>query len=612
MANIVGEAQIKISAKNAEFERKLRSAESQTRKSARKMEKSLDRVDRKSRGLVKTLGSLKGAIALVAAGAAFRQIANVAVEFENLQLTMDAVWKSADKGKTAMKWVQDWASNTPFSIQEIAKHANVLKSSGVADTLEEIEQKLTILGDAASITQNKGETFAALVRTLSRATSNIGLEDLDILHDKTLDVYGILRRELGITRAEVTEYGRNAAGAKEITDALLRGLNDVAGGSMANASKSLGVALSNMNDGFSKLLNSMGEGLGGGQSGMRRATRDLANEMKELFDALEPVGKFAGSVFAVGIDLATAAVQGLEAATEKTVGWFEKLYGWMDKVNDQNGNTGAVDERYRGYFNEGATDPETGEVARPLPTVFPTRNPYRRHWRKGEDRASPNWGENFYGIGGSSSTPRFNRESRDAASQESSIRNAVRGNAEELGKHYQKMMERNERLQKSFDDMGKSISSAFGDAVVDGRLSMNTLADIGKQFVSRLISEFIQLQLIAPLISSLFPGAGAAPGVGSLSAASGREFGGRVSPGIPYVVGEKRPEVFVPDSSGNILPNVGRGGGQGIVINQTLNVDGNVEGLEEKFAQLMPQLSRMAIDAVNDDRSRGGVSALVG
>ena len=611
MANIVGEAQIKISAKNAEFERKLRSAESQTRKSARKMEKSLDKVDRKSRGLVKTLGSLRGAIALVAAGVAFRQITNVAVEFENLQLTMDAVWKSADKGKTAMKWVEDWALKTPFTIQEIAKASSVLKSSGVADTIEEIEQKLTTLGDAASITQNKGETFAALVRTLSRATSNIGLEDLDILHDKTLDVYGILRRELGITRGEVTEYGRNAAGAKEITDALLRGLDDVAGGSMANASKSLGVSLSNMNIGFTKLLKSMGDGLGGGQSGMRRATRDLANEMKELFDALEPVGQFAGSVFAVGIDLATAAVQGLGTATEKTIGFLGGLLKRIDGLNDNLNGEGLPSE-WAGYFKEGATDPETGEVARPLPTVLPSSNPYRRRKRTGDDRASPNWGENFYGIGGSSSTPRFNRESRDAASQESSIRNAVRGNAEELGKHYQKMMERNERLQKSFDDMGKSISSAFGDAVVDGKLSMDTLADIGKQFVSRLISEFIQLQLIAPLISSLFPGAGAAPGTGSLSAASGREFGGRVSPGIPYVVGEKRPEVFVPDSSGNILPNVGRGGGQGIVINQTLNVDGNVEGLEEKFAQLMPQLSRMAIDAVNDDRSRGGVSALVG
>ena len=35
-----------------------------------------------------------------------------------------------------------------------------------------------------------------------------------------------------------------------------------------------------------------------------------------------------------------------------------------------------------------------------------------------------------------------------------------------------------------------------------------------------------------------------------------REHGGRVAAGLPYLVGEKRPEVFVPDQSGVIVPNV--------------------------------------------------------
>lgn len=42
-----------------------------------------------------------------------------------------------------------------------------------------------------------------------------------------------------------------------------------------------------------------------------------------------------------------------------------------------------------------------------------------------------------------------------------------------------------------------------------------------------------------------------------------REHGGRVSAGQSYIVGEKRPEMFVPDRNGNIEPSVpnGRGGG---------------------------------------------------
>ena len=35
-----------------------------------------------------------------------------------------------------------------------------------------------------------------------------------------------------------------------------------------------------------------------------------------------------------------------------------------------------------------------------------------------------------------------------------------------------------------------------------------------------------------------------------------REFGGPVTAGVPYIVGEKRPEMFVPSESGFILPHV--------------------------------------------------------
>ena len=43
----------------------------------------------------------------------------------------------------------------------------------------------------------------------------------------------------------------------------------------------------------------------------------------------------------------------------------------------------------------------------------------------------------------------------------------------------------------------------------------------------------------------------------------GRAFGGRVLAGRDYIVGERRAEVFRPDRSGNIIPRVPRGGGNG-------------------------------------------------
>jgi hypothetical protein len=61
------------------------------------------------------------------------------------------------------------------------------------------------------------------------------------------------------------------------------------------------------------------------------------------------------------------------------------------------------------------------------------------------------------------------------------------------------------------------------------------------------------------LVSSLFgPGGTAIPGLlGGLI--PGRASGGPVDAGSAYVVGERQPELFVPNVSGRIMPSVPRG-----------------------------------------------------
>lgn len=49
---------------------------------------------------------------------------------------------------------------------------------------------------------------------------------------------------------------------------------------------------------------------------------------------------------------------------------------------------------------------------------------------------------------------------------------------------------------------------------------------------------------------------------GIIDAATGRQFGGQVTAGVPYIVGESGPELFVPSRSGQVVPNGQMGGGQ--------------------------------------------------
>ena len=60
----------------------------------------------------------------------------------------------------------------------------------------------------------------------------------------------------------------------------------------------------------------------------------------------------------------------------------------------------------------------------------------------------------------------------------------------------------------------------------------------------------------------------------------GRAFGGPVSAGVPYIVGERGAEMFIPNRSGQVIPSdelggwagMGGGGGAGVVLNNYGNL----------------------------------------
>jgi len=87
-------------------------------------------------------------------------------------------------------------------------------------------------------------------------------------------------------------------------------------------------------------------------------------------------------------------------------------------------------------------------------------------------------------------------------------------------------------------------------------------------------------------------------GIGNLvnSAFGGfRANGGSVTAGTPYVVGERGAELFVPKSSGTIIPN---GGGAGTTINLTVNGAIDPEGT-----------ARQIIQVLNRSQARGALGA---
>jgi phage-related minor tail protein len=93
---------------------------------------------------------------------------------------------------------------------------------------------------------------------------------------------------------------------------------------------------------------------------------------------------------------------------------------------------------------------------------------------------------------------------------------------------------------KSFDAVSRTIARA----AASGRMSINgmvsaILADFERVALSQFITKPVQ-NLIGSFADLLLSGAGA------------RALGGPVSSGVPYLVGERGPEMFVPATNGTI------------------------------------------------------------
>ena len=87
------------------------------------------------------------------------------------------------------------------------------------------------------------------------------------------------------------------------------------------------------------------------------------------------------------------------------------------------------------------------------------------------------------------------------------------------------------------------------------------------------------------------------------------QHGARASAGQPFFVGEAGPELFVPKSSGDIIPfDSLRGGGESTVIN--IDARGAAPGMERRIATLVGQAMRRTkaatIAEIQDARLRSG------
>lgn len=126
-----------------------------------------------------------------------------------------------------------------------------------------------------------------------------------------------------------------------------------------------------------------------------------------------------------------------------------------------------------------------------------------------------------------------------------------------------------------------------------------------RDFFQNLLKDLALLQIRASIIKPLF-GGGEGDKVGLfgklLEGIGFKAAGGPVAANSPYIVGENGPELFVPNTAGNITPNGAFGGAGGSVINFSIDARGAEVGVEQRIAAILtaikPEWMREAVAQV--------------
>lgn len=150
-----------------------------------------------------------------------------------------------------------------------------------------------------------------------------------------------------------------------------------------------------------------------------------------------------------------------------------------------------------------------------------------------------------------------------------------------------------------------ALDSAFNAAIFSGKslgdVFKGLVNDIGQMAIKMLVLQPI-IEAVGKSIKSSFGGAG----IFSLFGVGGkRAFGGPVTAGTPYLVGERGPEVFMPSSHGRIIPNgaLQSGGNMGVYVQPSPYFDVVVKKISGQVSSETTMVGSMGAVAETDRRA---------
>jgi ribosomal protein S17E len=573
-----------------------------------KSKQALNGVQKSLGRLKQSIFNLQNAFIGLGAGLVIRNLVNTGKNLENLRVRLKFLLKDTNEGAKAFENMTKFASQVPFSLEEIQSGSGILAT--VTDNADELQKMLEITGNVASVT---GLDFRTTAEQIQRSFS-AGIGSADLFREK--GVRNMLGFQAGATVSiEETvkafekvfgKGGRFGSATDELANTF-EGTLSMIGDKIFNFKKVLLEA-----GFFEELKKQFGD-----------LDEFLENNSKKIDDIATSVGKNLANAVVGAVNLGKDLIPFLSKVKDQLIG-LKETFDTLPAVMKQAGIIGALMLGKKGILGLGLIlkaiekADEFGEKYGDKPLVFPEILPFESELSIPiEQKAIKKVNEELEYT--NMMMREFEHEMSVAipSATEKALERFKDLNSGALEKLKNKTDDIRNIIIDTVDSGIKNMSRGLAVAFVTGNKLTDVFKNMARTLAINVLSALIEIVArkgvelaIEKMITaekkkqaSLSAVSGGSSLFSMAKSFLGFAKGGAVSKGQPIVVGEQGAELFVPNQTGQITQSA-RGTDKGATtVNFNINTV-DASGFEELLVRSRGTITQLINNAVNERGSK--------
>jgi hypothetical protein len=565
-----------------------------TKKAFTDLQNNLKQTNKESNSLATSFLSVKSAILGFATGATIAGVVNQTKKFQDLQTILSRVTGSTENGTQVLNFLIDSTKRSTFSVQDLANSFITLSTAGIVPT----ERLLKVFTDTASASTDQLDTLNDLTRLFAKGVQGgLGLQGLNQLVAKGIPAFKILESELGLSKDGIEKFAQTTRGANKILEALINGLEKSFAGATEARANNLSVALSRIGKEADLALLNLGK------NGLTQGVNDLAEAFALLNKEGEPLLKFLGGISEFILTTASGALlvfnsilkdlrKEFNQFSNEYIKLYNKITGKRLPLNVEGSFTSPTE-----ITGRSTGLPKTTATPAPL---LDFQLVIKRVIEDNQNKLDL-INDAFFTTQGLTKT----------------ITDTLNTGISQFSEKIAESIVLGKQLSDVFRNIGQSLLISILKTSIEilGREILNLfyaklqtfeiVQQIGKLLEKLSVERAITREKEAQARASSNGGGSVEQQIFSAIVGSFFAEGGNIQAGQPAVVGERGRELFIPSTSGTIVPNHDMGAGG---MNITFNIQANdVRGIKE----LLIDNRATIINLVNQGANQKGKSNVI-